>query len=122
MVKNKSIDNLLELVEAPETPTPVDKATQILEKNSTSRMLSKAALQKKRRRKMAPQENMKYEAIHSVIDENFSEANMLNSFDERLDKSIKKGENFMNKQTRRQKINMFGQHEEMDPTSDHHDS
>lgn len=35
-----------------------------------------------------------YKPLHSVIDENISEINLLHSFDERLHKSIQRGEDF----------------------------
>lgn len=35
-----------------------------------------------------------YQAGHSVIEENISEANMLHSFDSKMQISIKKGQNF----------------------------
>lgn len=48
MPKNKSIDNLLELISVTETPAmKVDKAAEVIEKNSTKKFLSKAVLKEK---------------------------------------------------------------------------
>ena len=81
-----------------------DKAFRLMEKNSSSKLHSKNALRKvskqlKKSNGVGPGQqiskiNTQFEPPTSVIQESFSEANMLNSFDEELHKSLKQGDKF----------------------------
>jgi len=73
-----------------------DKANKILNKNTTTKLLSKTALKRKVQQKqnshmMSPEEQ-KFTSLVSVIEENISETNMLNSYDDQMNKSLQKGD------------------------------
>jgi len=92
LVKRKSSGNLIEMAQN-EIEFKRDKASKIIDKNSTSKLLSKSALKKTNKKLMQWQDHkihqmQEYKPLHSVIDENISEINLLHSFDERLHKSI----------------------------------
>jgi len=103
--RNKSHGNLIELAHVENRN---DKADELVGKNNTSKLLSKNVLKRKRDNlavhpppglSMHPAEDMhqdnKYMAKQSVIEENISDANLLNSFDDQMQKSIRPGEKFL---------------------------